>query len=289
MQGMNRRIPRRRWFIGWGIVLTFLVLAGVRVMAGGGENRAATEVGFTAVDVNGTQVKVPDAGQTTVVLFLLAGQTQGREVIAALQAAVAKSPDTRVLTVVGGTEAAGQARQLTVDKHPWPIVLDVEHALSGKLSVHAWPTTVVISPDGARVGHLAGQPKTYASNVEAYLEYAAGRIDRLGLERRLANHESVLDTPEQMAERHVQVASRLLQKGLVEQSRGELARALALHPKDAAVQVDLADLLLRADGVGTDGRRRRGAGAGESVAREVFDRLGEMGRGAGAVDVCGAA
>jgi tetratricopeptide (TPR) repeat protein len=228
--------------------LASLVLVGGTALAAGGEEAAAT-VTFTAADVSGARVKVPDGGETTVVLFLLAGQPQGNQVITALQAAVAKSPSVRVVTVVGGTEAAAQVRQLTADKHPWPIVLDVEHALSGKLSVHAWPTTVVISPDGGRVGHLAGQPKAYASNVEAYLEYAAGRIDRAGLDRRLANHESVLDTPEQMAERHVQVASRLLQKGLVEQSRGELARALALRPRDAAVLVDLADLLLRAGDV----------------------------------------
>jgi tetratricopeptide (TPR) repeat protein len=233
-----------------GLVLCSIALFGWHTR---GDAAPPIAVGFSVVDVKGATVTVPQPGQTTIVLFLLAGQPQDAQGIASLQTVVAKSVDTRVLTVVGGAEAAGQIRQLIADKYPWPIVLDGEHVLSGKLAVHAWPTTVVISGEGALAGHLAGQPKAYASNLEAYLEFAAGRIDRTVLDRRLANHEAVADTPEQIAERHVQVASRLLQKGLIEQSRGELTRALALHPKDVAVQVELADLLLRAGDVGGAG------------------------------------
>ena len=246
---------------GLGVVLCCLILLGLR--ADGGE----AAVGFNAVDVKGTAVNVPQAGQTTVVLFLLAGQPQGAQAIAALEGVVSKAADTRVVAVVGGAEAAGQARQMTSDKCPWPIVLDGEHVLSGKLGVHAWPTTVVISGDGALVGHLAGQPKAYASNLEAYLEFAAGRLDRAGLERKLANHEAVADTPEQIAERHVQVASRLLQKGLSEQARGELARALALHPKEVSVQVDLADLLLQVGDVAGAGAVLEQMEGGAATAR----------------------
>jgi tetratricopeptide (TPR) repeat protein len=249
-----------------GVILCGLMILGWHARAGG-DGPPVAEVGFSAVDVRGSAVNVPQAGQTTVVLFLLAGQPQGAQAIASLEPVVAKTADTRVVTVVGGSEAAGQIRILLADKHPWPIVLDAEHVLSGRLSVHAWPTTVVISGDGARVGHLAGQPKAYASNLEAYLEFAAGRIDQAGLDRRLANHEAVADTPEQIAERHVQVASRLLQKGLIEQSRGELARALALHPKDLAVQVDLADLLLRAGDVSGAGTVLEQMDAQASTAR----------------------
>jgi tetratricopeptide (TPR) repeat protein len=245
MDGNTLSCSRRT---GLGRVLACLVLIGVFIAQGWAKDApAASEaVRFEAVDVAGKALTVPDAGRTTVLLFLLAGQAQGGQAVAALRETVGEAADVRVVAVVGGAEAAGQVRSMVAEKCPWPIVLDVDHALSGRLSVHAWPTTVIVSPQGVQVAHVAGLPKAYASNVEAYLARAAGRIDRAGLERRLANHEAVLDSSEQMAERHVQVASRLLQKGLVEQSRAELGRAVAMRPTDAGVQAELVDLLLRA-------------------------------------------
>jgi tetratricopeptide (TPR) repeat protein len=230
---------------GLGTVLAWTVIAALTAGRARGAD-APPAVRLRATAVGGAPIAVPDAAHPTVLLFILAGQPQGAQAITDLADAVGKTPDVRVVTVVDGADAAGLARQLATDKHPWPIVLDADHTLSGNLGVHAWPTTVIVSPAGARVGHVAGQPKTYARKVEAYVDLAAGRIDRAALERRLASHDAVLDSPEQMAERHVQVASRLLQKGLVEQSRAELARAVALRPKDPAIQAELADLLLSA-------------------------------------------
>jgi hypothetical protein len=231
---MNGNAPSlaRRAALASGLALTLLI--GVAASRARGDD-APPAVRFTATAVDGTAVVVPDAAHPTVLLFILAGQPQSTEAIPVLRDVTGKTPDARVFTVVGGADAAAQARQLAVEKHAWPTILDADHALSGKLGVHAWPTTVVVSPAGVRVGHVAGQPKAYARNVEAFLDFAAGRSDRATLEQRLNGHEAVLDSPEQMAARHVQVASRLLQKGLVEQSRAELARAVALRPNDPAV------------------------------------------------------
>lgn len=223
-------------------VVLGVVVVVVICLARASDGDDAAVVRLAVADANGAMVKIPDGGQTTVLLFLLAGQRQSDEAIAALRGIVGQATDVRVVSVVGGAEAAAQVRQLVADKHPWPIVLDAGHALSGKLAVYAWPTTVIFSGQGEQVAHVAGQPKSYAYKVGAYLEFAAGRLDRPGLDRRLANPEAAPETPE----RHVQAASRLLEKGLVEQSRAELARAVALRPVDVGVQTELAELLLQA-------------------------------------------
>jgi tetratricopeptide (TPR) repeat protein len=228
----------------------FLMAGVVTTRASGDEAAGAAPVKVTATDTKGGAVRVPDGDRTTVFLFLLAGQPQSAQAITALRATVARAPGARVVAVVGGAETADQVRRLEAEKLEWPIVADAEHALSGKLSVHAWPTTVIVSAQGARMGHVPGLPKAYASNVEAYLDFAAGAVDRAGLERRLASHDGVADGPEQMAARHVRVARRLQQNELFEQSKGELARALALKPTDPAVQAELVELLLAAGDAG---------------------------------------
>jgi tetratricopeptide (TPR) repeat protein len=240
---MNPNTPPPARRVVLGAVLAWIVITAIAAKSGRGDD-APPAVRFKATALGGAAVDVPDAAHPTVLLFILAGQPQSADAITALRLVISKTPDARVLTVLGGAEAAAQARQLAAEKHPWPILLDADHTLSGRLGVHAGPTTVIVSPAGAQAGHVAGQPKSYARNVEASVDFAAGRIDRATLEQRLTGRDAVLDSPEQMAERHVQVAARLLQKGLVEQSRAELARAVALRPTDSAIRADLADLLL---------------------------------------------
>jgi tetratricopeptide (TPR) repeat protein len=216
-------------------------------------------------DAGGAKVSVPDGRRATVILFVLAGQPQTTQAVEALRAALAKSADgVQAVVVVNGAQAAAEVRQLTEAKVPWPVVQDADHVTSGKLSVHVWPTTVIVSREGVRAGHVPGLPKAYASDVEAYVAFAAGAIDPAALAKRLASHDAVGDTPEQIAERHVQIARRLLAKGLVEQARGELGRALALEPKEAATRMAIAELLL---GVGDlDAARRLVDLVGEGVA-----------------------
>src|SRR4051812_43367805 len=94
--------------VGTGI--TFLILAWVLAWTARG-NDAPAVVRFTTTDVGGTRVDVPEAGRSTILLFLLAGQPQSGQAIVSLRGTVGTAPDVRVVTVVGGSEAAGQVRQ----------------------------------------------------------------------------------------------------------------------------------------------------------------------------------
>ena len=187
-------------------------------------------VQWSGKDVSGKAVKVPAAGPS-VLLFVQAEQEQSKRAIEELKAAVSTSADVQVIAIVSGKDAEAAAKRLAEEaKFPWPVVADPDYASSGEMSVHAWPTTLVIRPDGQQVGHLPGLSKSYDKDIESYLAYAAGKIDEATLSERLGAHPGVLDSPEQMAQRHLRVARRLMDKGLAEQAKVELQAGLKLQP-----------------------------------------------------------
>jgi tetratricopeptide (TPR) repeat protein len=247
-----------------------VVMAALRAGPAAGADAAAAAGGqWAARDVQGAAVGVPDVKRPTVILCLLAGQPQTAQVTDALRAVLVTAPDAQVVAVVSGTDAAAQIKQMTsgAGPFPWPIVADADHAASGKWGVHAWPTTVIVSPSGEQVMHLAGLPKGYANDVEAHLAFAAGQIDRAALAGRLADRKAVTGGPDQVARRHVQVAKRLMQSGLAEQARAELDRALAVQPADADAQAMMVELMLNAGDAAAAGAILDRLEAGEAGPR----------------------
>jgi tetratricopeptide (TPR) repeat protein len=203
------------------------------------------KVEWAGKDVKGIEIKVPAAAKPTVVLFLAAGQNQSEQVVALVKAAIGAAAEVQVVAVVSGTEAEAAAKKLAEGGQiAWPVVADGEYAASGKMNVHVWPTTVVVRADGEQVAHLAGISKAYAKDLESYLAFAAGKIDAEGLKQRLEAHDTVVDSAGQMADRHLRVAQRLLEKGLTEQAKVELAAGLKLQPQHAALQQAMVDVLL---------------------------------------------
>ena len=205
---------------------------------------AAEAVRFTAKDAGGNRVDLPDARQPTLLICLLGDQPQTPQVIDALKPILTPQSGVQVVAILSGTDAPTQATRLARDGFPWRIVTDPDHAISGKLSVHAWPTTVIVSTTGATVMHLPGLPKSFANDVEAYVAFATGRIDQAALDKHLSTRETVVDSPAQMAQRHLQVAQRLLQRDLPEQALAQLREALKLQPDDPQIQEAAAEVLL---------------------------------------------
>ena len=111
---------------------------------------------YSCLGSGGAAIKVPDANQPTVLLFLLAGQPLTPQAIDSLRQTLARSPGAQVVAVVTGSDATAEIKQLQADKVVWPIVADANHAACEKLGVHAWPTTVIVAADGTQVAHLAG-------------------------------------------------------------------------------------------------------------------------------------
>ncbi|CAN5464764.1 hypothetical protein BH10PLA1_BH10PLA1_03270 [soil metagenome] len=201
-------------------------------------------VDWTVKDVRGTEIKVPAADRSTVLVFARIDQPQSAEALANVKIAVEKS-NVQVIVIFSGETAAAQGKALQADgKYDWPVVADPDFAGSGKMSVHVWPTTLVIRANGQQVAHLAGMPPTFAADLSNYLEFAGGKLDEPTLQRRLTTRETVTDGDDQKAARHLQVANRLFEAGDVAGARSEIEAGLKLQPGNAGLQVLMARVLV---------------------------------------------
>jgi hypothetical protein len=217
----------------------------IAALAPGAEDAKPPLVAFVGTDVTGAKVSAPDKQRVSVHAFLRADQPQSREALVSLKKAIPDDSSAQVIVIVSGQSAADQAKSLIAGKEcPWPVVPDPDFAASGKLAVHVWPTTIVVRPDGQQAGHLAGMPISYAADLHAYLDSAAGKIDAPTLQNRLTNHEVVQDDAAQQAARHLQVAKRLLETGDLPKAKSELQTGLKLQPQNPALLLTMAQVHL---------------------------------------------
>jgi tetratricopeptide (TPR) repeat protein len=203
-------------------------------------------VQMIAKDSSGAVVKVPQADRPTLLLFLRADQDQSRTVIDNAKAALKDLPAVQVLAVLSGTDDPVLAKKFA-QTLPWTVLNDPDFALVGQLQVRVWPTSIVVTSDGKELTRLRGLPESYARDLGAYLAFATKKIDRKTLDLKLAGTEIVSDSPEQMAERHLQVALRLMEKGLIEQAQHELDTAMKLQAGNQRIELALARVYLTLD------------------------------------------
>ena len=220
-----------------------VALAAVGLAAAEPAAPAAPKRELSATDIDGNPVQVPHAEKPTLLVFFMADQPQSQKEAEEITAAVGAHPEVQVVTLVSGQQAEASAKALK-GKLPGAVVLDKDYALAGKMSVNAWPTTLLIQPDGQELAHLAGFAKSFARDLEAYLDFSAGKIDRETLAHRLAGTQVIEDDPHQMARRHLEMAERQLAKGFLSAARLELERGLRLDPKNAGLQLADANLTL---------------------------------------------
>lgn len=227
---------------GAGLLAAALLAAGPGAFAA----EEAKPVQVTTRDAGGAEVKVPQADRPSLLLFLRADQEQSRTAADNAKSALKDLPAVQVLVVLSGAGDAQQVKKFT-EGLPWPVVNDPDFGMVGQLQVRVWPTSIVVMSDGKELARLRGLPQSYARDLNAYLSFATGKIDRKALDQRLGAPEIIGDTPEQMAGRHLQVADRLMEKGLTEQARLELDRGLKLHPQDQRIELALARVYLMLD------------------------------------------
>ena len=212
-----------------------------------------TIINWTAHSIGGASVCVPAKDATCVLLFAMADQPRSRDAAEQLAESLKDQKGISVCVVVSGKGAEQRAAVVqSGDPLPWPVVADGDYSASALFGVHVWPTTIVVNRDGAITGHLAGLPKNYRSELDADLAVAAGKISPGEVDHLLSDHGTIADDPEQMAHRHLTLAERLLDKGLVDQAKKELDEAIALNPRAPQARLQLAKVMLvvgRSEGV----------------------------------------
>jgi hypothetical protein len=124
---------------------------------------------------------------------------------------------------------AGAAEAVKTMRLPFPIVLDVDGAIAGELAVHGWPTALVITSDGTEIARVGGTANSLALKLAAYVDLAAGRVDRATAERRATTHEVVGDRvveSRSSASRELYEAERLIAAGRFVEAKQILVRVL---------------------------------------------------------------
>jgi predicted CXXCH cytochrome family protein len=208
------------------------------------DKREPILVKWSTRDIRGAEVKVPDDGRPSVVLFLRADQAQSQQVVRMVSAATPQIGLAQVVVVFSGPQAKEHAMAFVGESAPsWLIIADAGYALSKPLGVEVWPATLVVQADRMLVAHVGGAPLSLTVELQAFLDLAAQKIDREALNRRLAERELVGDGPAQRAAWHLQMGRKLREEGKAEEARTILAGGLKFLPNSVDLRVEMARAL----------------------------------------------
>lgn len=229
------------------ITLIALVTCISATAAHAAPDEARPPLKWTGTTAQGGTVSVPAKDQPSLMLFVRADQPQSREVLRTAARLVTATQPAQVVVVVSGPKAMEQSRAFIDQKITWPIVLDVDYATSGLLNVHAWPTLTIIDSAGGQVAYIAGVTDSLAHDLDGYLQFAAGKIDRPALDKHLAERQIAGTTVEEKAARHLQVAIRLIDNARYDEADVEIEQGLKFQPDGAALKVAQARVLALRD------------------------------------------
>jgi len=204
---------------------------------------APKTITWAAQDTTGQPFAVPLAGRVTVLLFVMADQDHSKHAMGYAQQVLAGRSDARIAAIISGEQAGAFAPTL-VEQTRWtlPMVVDPKYDASGRMLVRVWPTTLVIAGDGKLIAHIGGCPASYSKDMAAYIDFASGKIDEATLRQRLADRGVVGSTDGDIANRHLQLAQRLMEKGDYGEARTEITKGLEKEPRSALLLLAMARL-----------------------------------------------
>ena len=195
-----------------------LALAALLGAASAGAAPASLQ--WSGKDIGGNAVAVPQRNRVCLLLFVRTDQPKSHDALARLRSlSKDQLAPLDVTVIVSGDKADERAKELARSGEcPWTTVADPDYRATDALSVRVWPTTLLVLPSGEAAAHLAGLPPTFSRDLEAHIAFATRAIDASERDRRLAGGDVVADSPRQVAQRRVQMARRLLDKGMTEQA-----------------------------------------------------------------------
>jgi len=222
-----------------------LMLVLVLLLAAPAPARGAA-VRWSAKDSAGRDVVVPVPDKPAVVVFVRPGQQQSDDALAQIKSVIEKQPAAQVVLIFSGPDNAAAGQDYAAARRiMWPVVLDRDYALSGQMNVHVWPATIVVGMDGTELARLTSLPTAYAADLHAQLDFAAKKIDKGELNRRLSSRQVVAATSQQAATRFLIIANALLERGQVDEALVEIEQGLSREPNDVSLRLGRAKILLK--------------------------------------------
>lgn len=241
----------RRWVWSTGLVLGFLIVGSL--WGQGGLRRidiGDTMPAFSLTTSDGKSFTY-DANHAGVlgIVVLKTGQDHFSRIADDLETVV-KELKTHgkpfdCVGVMSGPGAKESLQSLDPNGHTlFPVLLDPQYVLWGKLGVVAAPTVVVVGADRKVRWAKAGYGYDFIPSFHAQLAQALGITDR-GADASV--HVETLENTSTRArqERHAQMARSLAKRGRLELAIDEFKKAQSLDPNAVDVVLELGELLCR--------------------------------------------
>jgi tetratricopeptide (TPR) repeat protein len=147
---------------------------------------------------------------------------------------------------ISGPSAKDFSEPRKPDSKPtFPILIDSNFQLWGRLGVIAAPTLIIVGKDDTIQWIRAGYGYDFVPVVRAHLMQALGLAQEASVEEAQQVKAVTNDTVEARIQRHLQMAKMLEEKGRVESAIGELRKAAQLDPNSSAPILELGELFCR--------------------------------------------
>lgn len=241
-------LPRLK--IGLVGILISILMASVAFSAGPGEALLRKmKLGdkmpeFSLTDSDGKAFEYKHNCQRVLVIaFLSAGQKQSASAVSDITQILT---DPRIKAVP--FDLIGVMTQPPGDdlKPTFPIVLDTQYKLWGKLGIIAMPTVLIIGKDDNLTWIKAGHAYDFAPSLRSHLSYALGITGEVAPEETVEARALSNNTTASRVNRHLQMAKILEGKGRLDSAIAEVRKAQALDPGSIEPALELGELLCRA-------------------------------------------
>ncbi len=130
-------------------------------------------------------------------------------------------------------------------KLTFPILIDTEYQLWGRLGIIAMPTVLIVGKDDKVLWSKAGYGYDFAPALRSHLSYALGIVKAETLEKLTQVKTLANTTVTARVKRHLQMAKMLDQKGRLESAIAEVHKARELDPNSVGVALELGELFCR--------------------------------------------
>ncbi|HHN78230.1 MAG TPA: tetratricopeptide repeat protein [Phycisphaerales bacterium] len=205
---------------------------------------------FRLPTVEGKFIDNSKSKDKVLVLVYLSAEQKSSELAAAESSAVLKKFKDEPVQMVHVTADVAYKRYFDQLRQQngieVPLGLDASRRLYGQLGLIVFPTTIIADKTGKLTHVISTHGPEYPRVLEAYIRHTLGMIDEKGLKDQLDAGPTSIGSPKSLASRHRAAARLLRDKGLIEDARRELIKALAFDPENPNIRLDLADVDLSA-------------------------------------------
>ena len=172
-------------------------------------------------------------GQPGIVMFWRPGQRLSANALEDLQQIVQQigASKVRILAVdTARSSAQGVQAALAGKKPPFPILLDPQRELYGKVGVIVCPTTLLLDGQGVLRFVVASRPRQFSQVVRARLQFLLGEIDEEQMKREI--EPTVLKIEHDLAAgwRMYNLGRKLQAEGKSDQAVAVYEKAVSEHP-----------------------------------------------------------